>query len=254
MSSSLVFIEDVADPRIAGYRALRDRDARREGDFVAEGENVVRVLASSRFTTRSLLLEERRVTAMQDVIEKTTAPVYVCKQLVMDAITGFAIHRGILGLGQRRDDTVADVLANAKLVVGLVGITNHDNVGGIFRNAAAFGADAVLIDGPTCDPLYRKAVRVSVGGALVVPFARTSDVLAALDGFETFALTPRAEETIEVLRGHRNRRALLLGTEGEGLPEDVMSRTRRVRIAMSSRLDSLNVSVASALALHETTR
>lgn len=250
----LVSIDAVDDPRIAAYRSLRDRDTRREGDFVAEGENVVRVLVGSRFETRSLLLEERRVEALRDVIERTSAPVYVVKQAVMNEITGFAIHRGVLAIGARRDDAAEAILANAKLVVGIVGITNHDNVGGIFRNAAAFGADAVLVDGATCDPLYRKAIRVSVGGALVVPFARVENVLTSLEGFETFALTPRAPETIEALRGLRGKRALLLGTEGEGLPEDVMQRTRRVRIAMSDRLDSLNVSVASALALHETTR
>jgi tRNA G18 (ribose-2'-O)-methylase SpoU len=176
----------------------------------------------------------------------------------MDGVVGFAIHRGVLALGERSEAPSPESLfSHASVLVGLVGLTNHDNVGGIFRNAAAFGASGVLLDDASCDPLYRKAIRVSAGAALVVPFARAVSVDAMLDlleaaKIEALALTPRGEETIDGLPP--GRRCLLLGTEGPGLPERVLSRARRVRIDMAPGLDSLNVAVASGIALHEVMR
>jgi len=255
------------DPAVQLFANLRDRDLHRSGEglFVAEGEVVVRVLATrSRFRVRSLLVDERRVASLEDVIAALgpEVPVHVAPQKVLDTIVGFPIHRGILALGERGDEAPPDsVLAGGDLVVGLVAIANHDNVGGIFRNAAAFGASAVLFDAATCDPLYRKSIRVSVGGALVVPFGRCESAHTMLDalersGFALYALTPGGDEPIEALRASAapGRRAILLGTEGDGLPEDVLARAHRVRIAMGGALDSLNVAVASALALHEATR
>jgi tRNA G18 (ribose-2'-O)-methylase SpoU len=186
--------------------------------------------------------------------------VYVAPQEVMDAVVGFHIHRGVLAIGDRGKDVGPEaVLARGDLVLGLVGLTNHDNVGGLFRSAAAFGASGVLLDDATCDPLYRKAIRVSVGGALVVPFARCASADAMLDalagaGFEPIALTPRGAESLDVLRTLRGKRALLLGTEGEGLPDSVIARARAVRIAMGGTMDSLNVAVAGGIALHEASR
>jgi tRNA G18 (ribose-2'-O)-methylase SpoU len=176
----------------------------------------------------------------------------------MDTVVGFAIHRGVLALGERGPALSPAVLAaNASVLVGLVGLTNHDNVGGIFRNAAAFGASGVLLDAASCDPLYRKAIRVSAGAALVVPFARCASVdemlaILAAANIEPIALTPRGEETIDSLPPAR--RALLLGTEGPGLPDAVLARTRRVRIDMAPGLDSLNVAVASGIALQRLMR
>lgn len=247
-------IEDRDDPRLAPYVAVRERDlAGREGLFVAEGEVVVRVLlARSPFRVRSLLLEERRVAPMEDALAGVTAPVYVVPQSLMDAVVGFSIHRGVLAVGERGAAIApADLLARGRTFVGLVGLTNHDNVGSIFRNAAAFGVDGVLLDATSCDPLYRKSIRVSAGTALVVPFARSEDLLADLAraGVEAAGLTPRGEETIDTLPPAR--RALLLGTEGPGLPDEMLARMRRVRIAMAPGLDSLNVAVASGIALHE---
>jgi tRNA G18 (ribose-2'-O)-methylase SpoU len=256
---------------------MRDRDLARasgrgDGLFVAEGEVVVRVLASprqERFRVRSLLVEERRVDAIRDVIEALPGEVvaYVVPQVVMDAVVGFSIHRGILALGERGAPLdAASLLAESEsaIAVGLVGLTNHDNVGSIFRNAAAFGARPVLLDAATCDPLYRKAIRVSVGAALLVPFARCASPTAMLDtiaaaGWEALALSARGEETLgEAVRGggggERRRHVLLLGTEGEGLPDEIMSRTRRVRIDMAPGLDSLNVAVASGIAMYEATK
>jgi tRNA G18 (ribose-2'-O)-methylase SpoU len=190
---------------------------------------------------------------------------YVVPQSVMDTVVGFSIHRGILALGERGAPLAPAALVEASaggktrasVLVGLIGLTNHDNVGSIFRNAAAFGADGVLLDAETCDPLYRKAIRVSAGTALVVPFARCACADEMLSGLaaaniEPIALTPRGEETIDSLPPAP--RALLLGTEGPGLPDAVLARTRRVRIDMAPGVDSLNVAVSSGIALHEATR
>jgi tRNA G18 (ribose-2'-O)-methylase SpoU len=140
------------------------------------------------------------------------------------------------------------------LVVVLVGIANHDNMGAIFRNAAAFGADAVLMDATCCDPLYRKAIRVSVGAALKIPFAFFTDTagftaMLAERGFQQFALSPRGRTDIRDAKP-AGRLALYLGTEGEGLPESLLARLQTVRITMSKGFDSLNVAAASAIALH----
>lgn len=259
MAASLVRVGDADDPVLEPYARMRERDlVGRHGLFVAEGEVVVRVLATrSRFRVRSALFEERRVATMRDVIDRLPAevPVYVAPQPVMDAVVGFPIHRGILALGERGEPMPPEEVLASDLVVGLVGLANHDNVGGIFRSAAAFGA-GILHDEKTCDPLYRKAVRVSVGGALTVPFTEMRDAHAMIDlledaGFSVMALTARGEETIDVaVRGTR-RRALLVGTEGAGLPADVLARTRRVCIPMKPDLDSLNATVAASIALYE---
>ena len=267
----------LASAELEPYVRLRDRDlaGRSDGLFVAEGEVVVRVLASvrqRRFRVRSLLVEQRRVEALRDVIDclADEVPAYVVAQDVMNEVVGFAIHRGILALGERGAPLTAESLLGssaihgasaALLAIGLVGLTNHDNVGSVFRNAAAFGARGVLLDSATCDPLYRKSIRVSVGGALVVPFARCDSADTMLDtieaaGWETLSLTARGEELLDAVvadpapRG----RVLLMGTEGDGLPAGILARTRRVRIDMTPALDSLNVAVASGIALYEATR
>jgi tRNA G18 (ribose-2'-O)-methylase SpoU len=267
----------LASAELEPYVRLRDRDlaGRTDGLFVAEGEVVVRVLASARqrrFRVRSLLVEQRRVEALRDVIDGLAddVPAYVVAQDVMNEVVGFAIHRGILALGERGAPLTAESLLGssavhavsaASLAIGLVGLTNHDNVGSVFRNAAAFGARGVLLDPATCDPLYRKSIRVSVGGALVVPFARCGSADAMLDrieaaGWEALSLSARGEELLDAVvadpapRG----RVLLMGTEGDGLPAGILARTRRVRIDMTPALDSLNVAVASGIALYEATR
>lgn len=262
MPARIVPIESPDDAAIDAYARVRERDlVGREGLFVAEGEVVVRVLArESRFSVRSLLLERRRLAAMADVIERLedTVAVYVAPQSIMDAIVGFPIHRGVLALGERGLDLHADEVTRREgPVVALVGLTNHDNVGGVFRNAAAFGAGGVLLDGATCDPLYRKAIRVSAGAALVVPFARCGDAAEVVErleraGREVLALTPRGDVTLDDVARERppRPRALVLGTEGPGLPDEVVARARRVRIAMAPRWDSLNVAVAAGVALH----
>lgn len=261
-----IFINDPADPRIAAYRNVRERDlVGREGRFVAEGKVVLNVLfAARRFEVESVLILDKRLAGMEETLAAKPAdvPVYIADQATMDAIAGFHIHRGILAIGAKRAPQAPDAMLAAlprdALVVALVGIANHDNVGAIFRNAAALGADAVLLDAASCDPLYRKAIRVSVGAALKVPYAALPDADAifgelATAGFEQLAMTPRnAEDLADVAPG--GRQAIYLGAEGPGLPDGLMARMRRVRIDMEADFDSLNVAAASAIALHRLRR
>ena len=259
---NIVRVTDPDDPRIAAYRDIRDRDlAGREGLFVAEGKVVLDVLFTARrFAPLSALVLENRLEGMRPVLDKAPVgmPVHVAPGPVMDAIAGFHIHRGVLALAARGvprspADLVAALPPRA-LVVALVGISNHDNVGAIFRNAAAFGADAVLLDATCCDPLYRKAIRVSVGAALKVPFAVGGDAatlagLLAQADFCQLALSPAGGTDIaHVARAPRT--ALYFGSEGEGLPAGLMAAMRTVRIPMAEGFDSLNVAASSAVALH----
>ena len=255
-------ITDPDDPRIEPYRSVRERDlAGREDRFIVEGEVVLRVfLTRSRLRPESLLVAENRIGSLTDLISALpeSVPVYTAGRNVMDAIVGFPIHRGILALGRRpapmtTRDLLGDLPAEA-LVVGMIGLANHDNVGGIFRNAAAFGASAVLLDQETCDPLYRKAIRVSVGAGLVVPFARAAspdDLVTSLEeaGFDIVALSPSGRQVLGAVR-RKPRTALLLGAEGPGLPPDLLARTRSAAIPMSGGFDWLNVATTSGIALY----
>ena len=172
-------IDDPGDPRLEAYRVVRERDVSgRQGLFVIEGRVVLeKVVRSMPDRVISVLLAEGRETGLAAIIEAlpSTIPIYVAGQAVMDAIVGFPIHRGILAMGRRVEVSASDLLSTCRptaLAVGLVGVANHDNMGGVFRNAAAFGVDAVALDDTCCDPLYRKAIRVSVGACLTTPFAR----------------------------------------------------------------------------------
>ena len=260
----MIRIDDPEDPRISAFRDIRERDLTgRQGLFIAEGEVVVRVLAStaSRCRTRALLLADARAEAMADVARSVEAPTYVAPQAVLDRIAGFPLHRGILALGEKpRSPGVDDLLAGAgetAVVVVASAIGNHDNMGGLFRNAAAFGAHAVLLDERCCDPFYRKAIRVSVGAVLRTPFAvggSAGDLVQRLiaRGFEVLALTPSASETLAAYR-RGGPVAIVLGSEGPGLSTDVIARCRAVGVPMHGGFDSLNVAATSALALHHLT-
>jgi tRNA G18 (ribose-2'-O)-methylase SpoU len=261
MRRTAIRIEDPDDPRIAAYRDIRERDlVGRQGLFVAEGRVVLNVLARApRFALQSVLVLENRLAGIADLLAEIpdNVPVHVCSASVLDAIAGFPIHRGILAIGRRPDTSVDAVLAGLEgvaVVPVLVGIANHDNVGAIFRNAAAFGAGAVLLDPTCCDPLYRKAIRVSVGGVFRVPFARLETIehgIAALaeSGFRIVALSPSGRVDVNALTPG-GRTALLLGTEGLGLPSALLDRLETVRIPMAPGFDSLNVAATSAIALH----
>ncbi len=255
-------VSDPDDPRIEFYRNVRERDlVGRQGLFVAEGQVVLqKLLGSSRFRPLSLLIAEHRLQSLSKLIAAVPedVPVFAATQRVLDEIAGFPLHRGILAIGRRVEapdaDSLIDRLPERALVLVLSGIANHDNMGGIFRNAAAFGADAILLDADCCDPLYRKAIRVSVGAALLVPFAsipREDDTIALLErhGFAAIALSPSGRQDLSELLPPP-RAAVLLGAEGPGLAPELLARTESVRIKMAPGFDSLNVATTSGIVLH----
>ncbi|MDX3929174.1 MAG: RNA methyltransferase [Shinella sp.] len=267
MASAPIRITEPGDPRIAGFASIRERDLTgRQGRFIAEGTVVLRMLAAAHaagngFAAEAVLLLENRVAGVADIIETLPddVPVYVATAAVLDAIAGFHMHRGVLALGRRAaPPNVAELAARLpekSLVLAACGIANHDNIGSMFRNAAAFGADAVFLDETSCDPLYRKAIRVSVGSVLTVPYARGEsggEMLALLagEGFQIWGLSPRGEVPVHAIPP-APRIALVAGTEGEGLPDAILSSFRTARIPQRPGLDSLNVATASGIALYQ---
>lgn len=262
----LIEITAPDDPRISAYRDIRERDlVGRQGRFIAEGTVVLRMLAAHHqgaegFAAESLFLLKNRVAGLQPILDQLdpVLPVYAAESAVMDAVAGFPMHRGVLALGKRAaEKPLAErlkALPDKALVTVALGISNHDNIGSIFRNAAAFGASLVVMDETACDPLYRKALRVSVGSVLSVPYSRQGSALECLEaldreGFAIWGLSPAGECEITAIASSP-RIALVLGTEGEGLPPHILSRFRTARIAQHPGLDSLNVATASGIALY----
>jgi tRNA G18 (ribose-2'-O)-methylase SpoU len=260
----LLRIDSPGDPRLADYRQLPDPELLRRGEiFVAEGRLVVHTLLSSpSLGVRSVLVTGTALEALRADIGRRAddLPVYVVEPGIVEQITGFNIHRGCLAIGMRPAPVPLDALAVGSTLVVLEQVGNADNVGGIFRNAAALGGDAVVLGPGCCDPLYRKAIRTSMGAALRVPFGKTEEWPGALAllralGFEVMALTPARDALAvrDAVRRCAGRRvALLAGAEGAGLSEEALTAaTVRVRIPMTEGIDSLNVGTAVAIALHE---
>ena len=272
----VIRIHDRGDTRLADYRAVSDPDeAVRRGLFVAEGRLVVRrLLTSSPFPTRSVLVTEPALAALEDVLTlHPKVPVFVVTQDVMNGITGFNIHRGCLAIGERPAPPAWQAVveqirhrrtevSSPNVVVCLERVANADNVGGVFRSAAAFGAGGVLLDPVSIDPLYRKAIRTSMGASLQVPFARAEPWPAALGelrrlGFAVVAMTPAPgaaslRDLVPTVAGRHV--AIVLGHEGEGLTAEALAACEfHARIPISGDVDSLNVAVAAAIATYEIT-
>jgi tRNA G18 (ribose-2'-O)-methylase SpoU len=300
-------VDDPADARLEDYRNVPDaRLIAERGIFVAEGRLVVRrLLEDGRFRARSVLVTEAALngdpifrlkaeataagvraeataagvraeaTAAGAPAEATGAdslPVFVVPQWIINAVTGFNIHRGCLAIGERpAPQPWQEVAAPARRLVVVERVADADNVGAIFRNAAAFGVDAVLLEARCTDPLYRKAIRTSMGAALRVPFARVAPWPAALLelralGWMVVALTPSGETTLAdmtgpaeagryvhpVPSGFSRKVAIVLGHEGDGLSNEALDACDvRARIPMAPGADSLNVATACAIALYD---
>jgi tRNA G18 (ribose-2'-O)-methylase SpoU len=258
----VVRIDDPADPRLSDYVGLTDVELRRRAEperglFIAEGEKViVRALAAG-YPMRSMLLSDRWLEAMAPVIAAGGAAVYVGAPALLEQVTGFHVHRGALAaMGRVPVGEAAALLSAARRVVVLEGVNNHTNVGAIFRCAAGLGCDAVLLAPDCADPLYRRAVRVSMGAVFAVPYARLEPWPGALGllgghGFRAVALTPAAGavDVREVRPDPGEKIALLLGSEGDGLSARALAACDlAVRIPMSAGVDSLNVAAAAAIA------
>jgi tRNA G18 (ribose-2'-O)-methylase SpoU len=259
-----VFIDDAADPRLRDFRNLADAAMLTScGLFIAEGRLVVeRLLTESPLEPRAVLVTEAAARALGPVLAgRPDLDVYVVPLALMEPLTGFNIHRGCLATARRPPSrSVDEVLASgARRVLVLEGVSNPDNLGGLFRTARAFGVQAVVL-GPGCgDPLYRKAVRVSCGAALVLPFASTPDWPGALHAFARhaiplLALTPRGDQTLEAreaLHVRGSPLAVMVGAEGPGLSTAALKAAdHTVRIDIDPRSDSLNVTVAAGIVLH----
>jgi len=261
-------IDAADDPRLADYRGVSDPALLRSRSlFVAEGRIVVtRLIEDGRWILRSVLVSDAARRDLESTLAAVAGrvPIFVCEASDFLGITGHDIHRGCLALVERRPAlSLDDVLVAARLAVVLEGVGNADNVGGVFRNAAAFGADVVLLSPTCCDPLYRKAVRTSMGATLRVPFVEVEEWPAALTrlraaGFRLVALTPREpSEALEAFasRARGPKLALLVGSEGPGLTVAVDSAADdRVRIPIARGIDSLNLAVATGIALERLTR
>ena len=257
----LIPVDDPADPRLQAFLDVRERDlVGRQGRFVAEGEVVLGV-AAGRGLIEAVLIDRKRATAPgPDPGAAGPGHAGLCR------VPGGAGRDRRIPHPPRRPGhrpppgrirschPSGRPAGQESLVLALSGIGNHDNMGGLFRNAAAFGVGAVLLAGDCCDPLYRKAIRVSVGATLTTPFARfapDADVISMLEaaGFEVLALSPSGRERLIDLKPAA-RTAVLLGSEGPGLSETLMARARTVAIPMSPGWDSLNVAVTGGIVLH----
>ena len=262
---NVVAIDSINDSRIDHFRNVRDRDLLRSDLFMAEGRFVVRALLSeSLYEPHSLLVTPVAYDAIKDAaLAHPDVPVYVASQETMNEIVGFDIHRGCLAAGLRRVlPTIESLVADAPtrdMIVLLEDLTNHDNVGAVFRNAAAFEASAVVLTERCCDPLYRKSIRVSMASALKVPHAMVGSMREAVDvlrsaGYSTIALTPAPGAVPMRAFDDPNKHprvALMLGEEGPGLSDEAIAAADHgVRIEMSRQIDSLNVAAAGAVAMH----
>ncbi|MBJ7341040.1 RNA methyltransferase [Mycolicibacterium sp.] len=265
----VIDVDDPDDPRLDDFRDLNSIDRRPDlpsgkGLVIAEGVLVVQRMLASRFEPRAFLGTDRRLRELTADLDKTDAPFYRASAEVMAAVIGFHLNRGVLAASPRPAElSVAQVIDGARTIAVLEGVNDHENLGSVFRNAAGLGVDGVVFGLGCADPLYRRAVRVSMGHALLVPYAWSNrwpgDLEALRDnGFRVLAMTPNpAAQTLatamEGLVGERV--AILVGAEGPGLHEHTMRASDlRVRIPMSRGTDSLNVATAAALAFYERAR
>ena len=265
----VVDVTDPADPRLDDFRDLNSVDRRPDlpsgkGLVIAEGVLVVQRMLASRFTPRALLGTDRRLAELGADLHGVSAPYYRVEAEVMAEVVGFHLNRGVLASASRAAElSVAQVLEGARTIAVLEGVNDHENLGSIFRNAAGLGVDAVIFGSGCADPLYRRAVRVSMGHALLVPFARAARWPADLHvlrdaGFRLLAMTPDegAPRLADAMDGLADGKvAILVGAEGPGLQEHTMRASDvRVRIPMARGTDSLNVATAAALAFYERDR
>ena len=268
----VVDVTDPDDPRLDDFRDLNSIDRRPDlptgkGLVIAEGVLVVQRMLASRFTPLAFLGTDRRLAELRDDLSGRRAggaPFYRASADVMARVVGFHLNRGVLAAARRvPQPSVTQVVEGARTVAVLEGVNDHENLGSIFRNAAGLGGDAVVFGSGCADPLYRRAVRVSMGHALLVPYARAAEwpgdlVTLQKTGFRVLALTPRPEacalpEAMAALRDQPI--ALLVGAEGPGLtPTALRISDVQVRIPMSRGTDSLNVATAAALAFYERAR
>ncbi|MFH0177831.1 TrmH family RNA methyltransferase [Streptomyces cacaoi] len=285
--ADLITVQDPDDPRLRDYTGLTDVELRRkrepaEGLFIAEGEKVIRRAKDAGYEMRSMLLSAKWVDVMRDVIDELPAPVYAVSPELAERVTGYHVHRGALASMQRKPlPAAAELLQAARRTVDpepaddhlveppddagqrvaiFEGFVDHANLGAAFRSAAALGIKAILLSPDCADPLYRRAIKVSMGAVFSVPYARFDAWPAGLDvvrdaGYDILAMTPDEKATpLDELHPARfEKSAIMLGSEGHGLSTYALRAADEwVRIPMSAGIDSLNVAAASAVAFYAT--
>lgn len=259
--ADIVRLDDAADPRLVDYVHLRDVSLRQKleaehGVYLAEGEKVIRRAVGAGHRPASFLMAPRWLDGLADVLATTDAPCFVLSEQLIESLTGFHVHRGALASLERPEPTpVADVLAGARRIVVMEDLSDHTNVGAIFRSAAALGFDGVLMSPRCADPLYRRAIKVSMGAVFRLPYARMDDWYGAPDllrdaGFTTCALTVgEGAIAVDEVPVDIDRLALIVGSEGHGLTERwEHGADLRVTIPMSADIDSLNAAASVAVA------
>lgn len=279
LAVAVVDITDPDDPRVDDFRDLNSVDRRPDlpalpggrvgkGLVIAEGVLVAQRMIASRFAPHAFLGVDKRLGELSRLDgglvvsdDPAAVPFYRTTADVMADVVGFHLNRGVLGVARRPAGLdPAAVIADARTVVVLEGVNDHENIGSIFRNAAGLGVDAVLFGAGTADPLYRRSVRVSMGHVLLVPFAALPDWPAELkllsdNGFQTISLTPDPAAVPLAQAVAAQRVAFLVGAEGPGLSETAMRASDiRARIPMSRGTDSLNVATAAAISFYERVR
>jgi tRNA G18 (ribose-2'-O)-methylase SpoU len=261
--TSIERVGDPSDPRLRDFVALRDVELRTKveesgGVFIAEGERTIRRAVAAGYELRAVLLTERWLATLEDLFGDMGAAVLVVEDDLLTATTGFPVHRGALAsLNRRALPPLGQVLAGAGRVAALEDVGDHTNLGAVFRSAAALGVDAVVLTPRAADPLYRRAVRTSMGAVFSVPWTRIPwfegpDLLHEA-GLELLALTPEAGavDIRDVSAAAHPRLALAIGNEGDGLSERWLDAADlRVSIAMQGGIDSLNAAAAAAVAFH----
>jgi len=292
--AGIVVVDDPSDPRLADYTRLTDVRLRTalepaHGLFVAEGDKVIRRAVAAGYQVRSILVTRDKLAGLADLASACPGPVYLVSNQAAEQVTGYRVHRGALAsMARRALPTVTGLLSGAPLAADVSGaplaaelsggqpgwprriviledLVDHGNVGGIFRCAAALGVDAVILSPRCADPLYRRAVKVSMGAVFAIPYARMSDWRGGLAeirsaGFTLLALTPDQSAVPLDKLASAGRVALLLGTEGDGLSSrwraeaDTAVCIPMSADAMAMGVDSLNVVAAAAIACHELAR
>jgi tRNA G18 (ribose-2'-O)-methylase SpoU len=255
----VIEVTDRDDPRLDDYRALSTADRRPDrpggkGLVIAEGAIAVGRMLTSRYPIRSLLGVPRRLADLP--LAGLDAPVYAATPELMADVIGFHLNRGVLAVADRPEPlSVSSVISGARTLAVLEGVGDHENLGALFRNAAAFGVDGVLLGTGCSDPLYRRSVRVSMGHVLAVPFTGLSPWPEGLkllqdNGFQVLALSPAGAVPLSSVE-FGPRVAVLLGSEGPGLtPEALAAADHAVAIPMTGGVDSLNVATAGAVAFY----
>ena len=265
--ADLTHVDDLDDPRLGDYVRLRDVQLRSKleterGIYLAEGEKVVRRAVEAGHQPRSFLMAPRWLDGLADVLATSDAPCFVLGEPEIESLTGFHVHRGALAALERPAPLdAAEVLASARRIVVVEDLVDHTNIGAVFRSVAALDFDAVLLSPRCADPLYRRAIKVSMGAVFALPHARVDDWYGAPAmlreaGFTTYAMTlaPDAVPLTEV-PADPDRLAVIVGAEGHGLSEHWQREADvRVTIPMAAGIDSLNVAASVAVACWQLSR